>query len=538
MALFKKKDTLDAMKNLDRTGQLLSDYKRITVVFKSHPHISIKEIVGAPPEKYQLLYKIEGLEKNKNAIEVKDEHVVEISLPPKYPVEPPVCKRVTALFHPNISDDGIDIKQYWKPDMPLADLIVTIGEMIAFQKYSTTNPLSYEAAKWADRNRSMLPLSTANLKYREPQPTQDNAPATEVMVREHESGGSPPPDDGRKTEGILIDSGTDRIDIETEPAEVTPSLSAELRKTAMLQEDKADTTIISPAFLEELPAKPQQPQPSKKVKPAPKPEPAKVAPKAEPTRASPAPAAPAPQPRAMPPVKEKETEMSVPVVTRENTGTRPQADAGPVSPSEGMICPKCGSRNPGTSNFCTNCGTRIRRDFHPGCPITKVLLLSFLISLPVAVIAVGMTLIITSHSRSAAVIVQPVPAAPTPAPAAQVAAPVQAAQVAAPAPAPAPAPAKTAAAATADSSAVKAAPAASAVPKPPRSAGMSAEKKKSAIDDALKTAQIYLNIGSFDEALNKYMYVLKLDPQNDDALDGLRMIRDAKDKAAADSAKK
>jgi len=67
---------------------------------------------------------------------------------------------------------------------------------------------------------------------------------------------------------------------------------------------------------------------------------------------------------------------------------------------------------------------------------------------------------------------------------------------------------------------------------------MSAEKKKSAIDDALKTAQIYLNIGSFDEALNKYMYVLKLDPQNDDALDGLRMIRDAKDKAAADSAKK
>jgi hypothetical protein len=34
------------------------------------------------------------------------------------------------------------------------------------------------------------------------------------------------------------------------------------------------------------------------------------------------------------------------------------------------------------------------------------------------------------------------------------------------------------------------------------------------------------------------MDVLKLDPKNDDALDGLRMVRDAKDKALADSAKK
>jgi ubiquitin-protein ligase len=531
MALFKKKDALEAMKNLDRTGQLLSDYKRITEIFKSHPCISIKEVFGAPPEKYHLLYKIEGLEKNKNAIEVKNEHVVEISLPPKYPAEPPVCKRVTPLFHPNISEEGIDIKEYWKPHGSLVDLIVTIGQMIAFQKYNTSNPQSAEAAKWADRNKSMLPLSTADLIYKEPQPALDSAPATEVMVREHESGGQQPQDDGRKTEGIVIDASIEQIAIEEDSAVATPSKTAELRKTAMLHEDKADTAMISPAFLEEPAPKPPeprpQPQPVKKAKPVPQPERPKP---------SPAPSAP-PRPRVVQvaqPAKEKDTEYSVPVVSREEPVAPPpvQRNEIPVSESEGMLCPKCGTRNPGTSNFCTNCGTKIRRDTHPSCPITKVLLLSFLISVPVAVIAVGMTLIITSRNRQvvpAETNIQPVPSAP---PAAAAPPPVAA---------PAPAPAISAVVPAVDSSAVKAAhkePAAAAAPKTPKSSGMSAEKKQAAIDDALKTAQMYMNLGSYDEALNKFMYVLKLDPQNDDALDGLRAIRDAKDKASADSGKK
>jgi tetratricopeptide (TPR) repeat protein len=74
-------------------------------------------------------------------------------------------------------------------------------------------------------------------------------------------------------------------------------------------------------------------------------------------------------------------------------------------------------------------------------------------------------------------------------------------------------------------------------PKAPRAGALTAEQKQTKIDEALKTAQTYVNLGSYDEALNKYMYVLKLDPKNDDALDGLQAVRDAKDKASADSAK-
>ena len=62
---------------------------------------------------------------------------------------------------------------------------------------------------------------------------------------------------------------------------------------------------------------------------------------------------------------------------------------------------------------------------------------------------------------------------------------------------------------------------------------LSPTRKQAKVEEGLKNAQLYLNLGSYDEATDKYMEVLRLDPQNDDALDGLRMVRDAKDKAEA-----
>jgi|WetSurMetagenome_2_1015567.scaffolds.fasta_scaffold00008_115 ubiquitin-protein ligase len=510
MALFKKKDALDARKNLDRTSQLLSDYKRITEVFKVHPCISIKEVFGAPPEKYHLLYKVDGLEKNKNAMEVKKEHVVEIALPPDYPSAPPVCKRVTTIFHPNISEEGIDIKKYWRPDLTLADLIVLIGQMITFQKYDTDTPLSPEAAKWAARNAEMLPLSTVDLAYKEPQRTQDKAPPTEVLFRDAEPAASQVmQDDGRKTEGIFIDAGTDQISIKAETAEISPPpTAADFNKTAVLQEVPGDTAVIVPTpEFEEPPPKPAQPKPVPKKQSIPQ---VRPSPSATPSR----------------PPMEKETEYSVPVVSRpEDSGALRRSGSAPAG--DGIVCPRCGNRNPAVSNFCLNCGAKIRSDSaSPGCPIAKVLLLAFLISLPVAVIAVGMTLIITRHA---------------PKPAAQASKTVQSVQEppAATVSTPAAAPAAAAATPPEDSSAVKATrnDTTAATQKPTRSGTLSPEKKQARIDEALKNAQLYLNLGSFDEAMNQYMIVLKYDPNNDDALDGLRAVRDAKDKAAADSAR-
>jgi type IV secretory pathway VirB10-like protein len=192
------------------------------------------------------------------------------------------------------------------------------------------------------------------------------------------------------------------------------------------------------------------------------------------------------------------------------------------SQKDAVYCSTCGGRNAVIANFCSHCGSKILRESIPAkCPTTKVLALSFLVSVPVAIIAVGAVLILTQKNR----------------PVSQNVAPAAVLQAAAPAPAvAAPAPQK-AAVPTQDSANVKP-PAPPSPPKPLRAVSLSAEQRQAKIEDALKNAQLYFNLGSFDEAVDKYMYVLKLDPKNDDALDGLRMVRDAKDKAVADSAKK
>jgi|GEM_PF-3269479 ubiquitin-protein ligase len=666
MALFGRKEPLNAQKNIDRTTQLLSDYKRITELFKAHKYISIKEVFGAPPERYHLLYKIDGLEKSRNAIEVKNEHVVEIALPPKYPSAAPVCKRVTALFHPNVSDDGIDIKEYWTPGTALADLIVRIGQMITFQKYDTAHPVSIDAAKWADRNASMLPLSTVDLSYARPGLPKEDAQGTKVIIQQQQPAGTPPPEDGRKTEGIILDGGTEIISIEGEVSE-SVSQNAEMRKTAVLREEKTDTAIIVPAEFQPPASKTVRPEnvtasaaKSAALPPAPRaPEPKPAAPKVvraeqpaaqamKSVAAQPAPRAPEPKPAAPPVVRTEqaaapaakgpvpEPKPAAPTIVRTGQAAAPAAKGpalepkptaptivrteqaaapaakGPVpepkpaaptivraqqapapapekpaakpqpaepaviltelssapaakstapvptsrepesqesvpqaeerrpeasmpavqrdlatgdteisSQKDAVYCSTCGGRNALIANFCSHCGSKILRESTPAkCPTTKVLTLSFLVSVPVAIIAVGAALVLTQQNRTA-------PQNPVPPPAVPQAAAAPA--VAAPAPEKAALPKQDSANVTP--------PAQPSPPKPPRTASLTAEQKQAKIEEALRDAQTYLNLGSFEEALNKYMYVLKLDPKNDDALDGLRTVRDAKDKATADSAK-
>ncbi len=638
MALFGRKDPLDAQKNIDRTTQLLSDYKRITELFKAHKYISIKEVFGAPPERYHLLYKIDGLEKSRNAIEVKNEHVVEIALPPKYPSAAPVCKRVTALFHPNVSDDGIDIKEYWTPGTALADLIVRIGQMITFQKYDTAHPVSIDAAKWADRNASMLPLSAVDLSYARPGLPKEDAQGTKVIIQEQQPAHTPPPEDGRKTEGIILDGGTEIISVEGEVSE-SVSQNAEMRKTAVLREEKTDTAIIIPAEFQPaapkavrpekvtasaaksaaLPPAPRSPEPKpaapkvvraeqpaapamKSAAPEPKPtappvirteqaampaakvpapaprapEPKPAAPSivrtgqaATPAAKGPAPASRAPEPKpaapaivrteqaavpaaekpavkpqpaepavvltelsaapaptsreseakqSVPKAEERRVDVSMPAAQRDSASVTTEIS----SQKDAVYCSACGGRNALIANFCSHCGSKLLRESVPAkCPTTKVLMLSFLVSVPVAIIAVGAVLVLTQQNRT-------VPQNPEP--------PLAVPQAAAPAPAVA-APATEKAALPKQDSASVTPPARPNPPKPPRAASLTAEQKQAKIEEALRDAQTYINLGSFEEALNKYMFVLKLDPKNDDALDGLRTVRDAKDKATADSAK-
>jgi hypothetical protein len=221
------------------------------------------------------------------------------------------------------------------------------------------------------------------------------------------------------------------------------------------------------------------------------------------------------------PPSQKETETSMPVVSRDRVRNGPTIDSDETSREETISCSTCSCFNPASANFCSNCGAKIKRQsLRSDLSLSKVMLLSALTSIPVAILSVAITLLVVNQIKPAVRIVE------VPAPAVQVATVV-----------PAPVPAPVAPVQEAPQSKSQPDNAQVGAPKASKNVALSTDQKRERIEECLKLAQTYVNLGSLDEAINKYMYVLKLDPKNDDALDGLRTVRDAKDKAAVDSAK-
>lgn len=147
-----------------RQRRLVSDERLLREAFASFPLIEVVERVGTPPERYVIEYHIRGIERLEGTTPVyRDSHRVSIELPGTYPRMPPLCRMLTPVFHPNIEPAVICIGDHWTAAERLCDLVVRIGEMIAYQSYNIQSPLDGEAAMWADLHSSWLPIDSRDL---------------------------------------------------------------------------------------------------------------------------------------------------------------------------------------------------------------------------------------------------------------------------------------------------------------------------------------------------------------------------------------
>lgn len=149
-----------------RTRRLIADADQMQRVFSNHDAITLAGATGDPPEIYQIEYRLRSLEKSRGAAEPapRDHHRVEIQLTSQYPRQGPKCKMLTPIFHPNIDSAGIIcIGDHWTAGERLVDLVIRIGEMLAYQAYNIKSPLNGEAAMWADLNSENLPTDRRNL---------------------------------------------------------------------------------------------------------------------------------------------------------------------------------------------------------------------------------------------------------------------------------------------------------------------------------------------------------------------------------------
>ena len=142
-----------------RLKRLRADYDKLCTLFSQESRIRIKKSLGDPPEKYQLEYLVSGMEKKLDgSLQLRSNFLVEITLTGAYPRMAPQCKMLTPVFHPNIAPHAICIGDHWAAGESLANLVVRIAEMLAYQSYNLKSPLNGEAAKWAELKKDYLPL--------------------------------------------------------------------------------------------------------------------------------------------------------------------------------------------------------------------------------------------------------------------------------------------------------------------------------------------------------------------------------------------
>jgi ubiquitin-protein ligase len=149
-----------------RTRRLVSDAEHVAQAFRNSPLIKILSSEGNPPDLYHVEYNIHSLEPTDNpelparrAI-----HEVEIQLTADYPRVAPKCKMLTPVYHPNIDPSHICVGDHWAAGERLVDLIIRIGEMLAYQAYNIKSPLDAHAAMWADLNPSKLPTDPRTIR--------------------------------------------------------------------------------------------------------------------------------------------------------------------------------------------------------------------------------------------------------------------------------------------------------------------------------------------------------------------------------------
>ncbi len=147
-----------------RSRRLQADAEQIARAFRNFSLIRVSEAIGRPPELYRIEYRIRGLVRGNGGVPIpREQHVAEIQLTREYPRQSPKCKMLTPIFHPNIEPAVICVGDHWTAGESLVDLVIRIGEMIAYQAYNIKSPLDGEAAKWADLNRYRLPIDTRDL---------------------------------------------------------------------------------------------------------------------------------------------------------------------------------------------------------------------------------------------------------------------------------------------------------------------------------------------------------------------------------------
>lgn len=145
-----------------RVRRLRSDFRIIQEIErKSEGMFSFKKY-GNPPDRYDVtLTGIQGIymDKSKN-IKQRRKHKFRITLPSGYPYKAPVIVFKTAIFHPNIYQNGtvcVADTPNWDPSKNIGEVLIEIINRIQYiHKPNFNSPADTIAKMWAKENEAWI----------------------------------------------------------------------------------------------------------------------------------------------------------------------------------------------------------------------------------------------------------------------------------------------------------------------------------------------------------------------------------------------
>ncbi|QOV88580.1 ubiquitin-conjugating enzyme family protein [Humisphaera borealis] len=150
----------------DQLARMENEWRRLQRAFAYHPHVTLSPLEGDPPSSYQVDFRLTTVIVNPRTsqLEYVANASVQIALPPGFPNQAPVVKPMTAIFHPNVSYEGLYLEGLWHPNETLLGLIRKVGDVLAYRSYDPDYAVNPAAMEWLTANHSILPIDgQANL---------------------------------------------------------------------------------------------------------------------------------------------------------------------------------------------------------------------------------------------------------------------------------------------------------------------------------------------------------------------------------------
>lgn len=130
-----------------RIRRLQSEYRDMLELAQSSSLISFTSR-GSPPTRYEVTLTCTGLICVNNEIFRAEDHRFELTLDDSFPMTAPDIVWRTAVFHPNIKPPQVCTGDIWYPAYSLAELCVSLCELVQYKSFNIYDPLDIEAAAW------------------------------------------------------------------------------------------------------------------------------------------------------------------------------------------------------------------------------------------------------------------------------------------------------------------------------------------------------------------------------------------------------